>query len=75
MTLFIPITLFSNTITFRDSNKSFKLDGDLLERMTNYDFNVSHSNPKDQKLIYKFGKSMKFDIKQKGRKSRAVINL
>ena len=47
----IPVTLFSNMITFRDSNKSFKLDGDLLETMTNYDFNVSHSNPKDQKLI------------------------
>ena len=37
--------------------------------MTNYDFNVSHSNPQDQKFIYEFGKEMKFDIKQKGRKS------
>ena len=51
----IPATLFSNMITFKDSNKSFKLDGDLLQTMTNYDFNVSHSNPKDQKLIYDFG--------------------
>ena len=64
----IPVTLFSNMLTFRDSKKSFKLDGDLLETMTHYDFNVSHSNPKDQKLIYEFGKKMKFDIKQKGRK-------
>ena len=30
----ITVTLFSNMITFRDSNKSFKLDGDLLETMT-----------------------------------------
>ena len=42
----IPVTIYSNMLTFRDSNKSFKLDGDLLETMTNYDFNVSLSNPK-----------------------------
>ena len=65
----IPVTIFSIMLTFRDSNKSFKLDGDLLELITNYDFNVSHSNPKDQKLIYELGKEMNFNIKQKGRKS------
>ena len=65
----IPITLYSNKLTFTDSNKFFKLDGDLLETMTNYDFNVSHSNPKDRKLIYEFGKERNFNIKQKGRKS------
>ena len=37
--------------------------------MTIYDFNVSHADPKDQKLIYEFGSEMKFNIKQKGRKS------
>ena len=47
----------------------FWLDGDLLEIMANYDFNVSHSNPKEQKLIYQFGKEMNFNKKQKGRKS------
>ena len=31
-------------ITFRDNNESFNLDGDLLETMTEYDFNVDHSN-------------------------------
>ena len=45
----IPVTLVSNMLIFRDSNKSFELDGDLLETMTNYDFNVSHSNAKDKK--------------------------
>ena len=65
----IPLTLFSNMITFRDSNKTFKLDGDLLETLTNYDFIVSHSKPTDQKLIYEFGKKMNFNIRQKGRKS------
>ena len=47
----IPVTLYSNMLSFTDSDKSFKLDGDLLETMKNYDFNVSHSNPQDQKLI------------------------
>ena len=36
--------------------------------MTNYDFNVSHSNPHHQKLISEFGKEVKFNIKQKGQK-------
>ena len=65
----IPVTLVSNLLIFRDTNKSFKLDGDLLETITNYDFNVDHSNQQDRKLIYEFAKEMKFDIKQKGRKS------
>ena len=65
----IPVTIYSNMLTFRDSIKSFKLDGDLLETMTNYEFNVSLSNPKDKKLIYEFGKEMNFNMKQKGRKS------
>ena len=65
----IPVTLFSIMLIFRDGNKSFQLDGDLLETMTYFDFNVSHSNPKDQKLVYEFGKKMNFNIIQKGRKS------
>ena len=52
-------------LTFRDSNKPFKLNVDLLETMTNYDSNVSHSNPQDQKLKYEFGKELIFNIKQK----------
>ena len=65
----IPVTIFSNMITFRDSNKSFKLDGDLLETITNYDFNVDHSDQKDRKLIYEFAKEMNFNTRQKGNKS------
>ena len=37
-------------LIFRDSNESFKSDGDLLERIT-YDFIVDHSNQQDRKLI------------------------
>ena len=65
----IPVTIYSNMLTFKDTNRTFKLDGDLLETITNYDFNVDHSNQQDRKLIFEFGKEMNFDIKQKGRKS------
>ena len=44
----IPVTLVSKLLIFRDSNKSFKLEGDLLETITNYDFNVDHSNQQDR---------------------------
>ena len=74
----IPVTLFSNMLLFRDSNKSFKLDGDLLETMTNYNFNVDHSNQQDRKMIYEFAKEMNFNIKQKGNKSnrdKSIISL
>ena len=65
----IPVTLVSNMLIFRDSNKSFKLDGDLLETMTNYDFNVDHSNQHDRKLIYELAKEMNFNMREKGNKS------
>ena len=65
----ISVTLVSNMLIFRDSNKSFKLDGDLLETVTNYDFNVDDSNQQDRKLIYEFAKEMNFNIRQKGKKS------
>ena len=65
----IPVCLYSNMLTFGDSNKSFKLSGNLLGTMTNYDFNVSHSNPEDRKMIYELGKEMNFYKRQKERKS------
>ena len=74
----IPVTLVSNMLIFRDSNKSFKLDADLLESLTNYGFNVDHSNQQDRKKIYEFAKKLKFNIKQKGNKSnrdKSIIRL
>ena len=65
----IPVTIFSNMIVFRDSNKSFRLEGDLLKVITTYKFNVDHSNPQDKKLIYQFAKEMKYDTKSTGRPS------
>ena len=63
----VPVTIFSNMITFRDSNKTFRLEGDLLKVITNYKFNVDHSSPQDKKLIYEFTKEMNYDTKSTGR--------
>ena len=65
----IPVTLFSNMITFRDSKKTFKLEGDLLKVITNYKFNVDHFNQQDRKIIYEFAKEMNYDTKSTGRPS------
>ena len=65
----IPVTIFSNMITFRDSNKTFRLEGDLLKVITNYKFNVDHSSSQDKKLIYNFAKEMNYDINSVGRPS------
>ena len=65
----ILVTLFSNMITFRDSNKSFRLEGDLLKTITDYKVNADHSSPQDKKPIYEFAKEMNYDIKNTGRPS------
>ena len=56
-------------ITFRDTNKTFRLEGDLLKVMTNYKFNADYSSPQDKKLIYEFAKEMNYDTKSTGRPS------
>ena len=65
----VPVTIFSNLITFRDSNKNFRLEGDLLKVITNYKFNVDHSSSQDKKIIYNFAKEMNYDINSAGRPS------
>ena len=65
----IPVTIFSNMITFRDSNNSFRLEGDLLKTITNHKFNTDNSSQQDKKLIYEFAKEMKYDTKSTGRPS------
>ena len=65
----VPVTIFSNMIVFRDSNKSLRLEGDLLKVITNYKFNVDHSSQQDKRLIYEFAKAMNYDVKSTGRPS------
>ena len=52
----IPITLYGNMLTFRDTNKQFELTGNLLEKITNKDYNVDQASLADKKLRYNFAK-------------------
>ena len=65
----IPITLYGNMLTFRDSGKVFELNGDLLEMITNSKYNVDLASLQDKKLMYDFAKEMNFDAKAVGNKS------
>ena len=74
----VPITLYGNMLTFRDTNKQFELKGDLLEMITNSKFNVDLASLSDKKLMYDFAKEMHFDPKASGNKSirdRKLIKL
>ena len=74
----IPITLYGNMLTFRDTNKQFELKGDLLEMITNSKYNVNLASLADKKLMYDFAKEMHFDLKNVGNKStrdRTLIDL
>ena len=65
----IPITLYGNMLTFRDTNEQFELTGDLLEMITNKDYNVDHASLANKKLMYDFSKEMHFDMKAVGKNS------
>ena len=65
----IPITLHDNLLTFRDSNIEFEIKGDLLEMITNKNYNVDLASLSDKKLMYDFAKEMYFDAKAPGDKS------
>ena len=74
----IPITLYGNILTFRDTGKEFDLTGDLLEMITNSKFNVDLASLSHKKLMYNFAKEMHFDTKATGNKSirdRKLIKL
>ena len=74
----IPITLYGNMLTFRDTNKQFELKGDLSEMITTSKFNVDLASLSDKKLMYDFAKEMHFDPKASGNKStrdRMLIKL
>ena len=74
----IPITLYNNLLTFRDTGKEFELKGDLLKVITNKNYNVDLASLADKKLMYDFAKEMHFDVKKIGNKStrdRTLIKL
>ena len=74
----IPITLYNNMITFRDTGKEFELKVDLLKMITNKNYNVDLASLADKKLMYDFAKEMHFDVKAAGNTStrdRTLIKL
>ena len=74
----IPITLYNNILTFRDTGKEFELKGDLLKMITNKNYNVNHASLSDKKLMYEFAKEMYFNERRVGNKStrhRTLIEL
>ena len=76
--LLIPITLYNNFLTFRDTDKVIELKGDLLKMITNKNLNVDLASLADKKLMYDFAKEMHFDTKAQGNKSirdRTLIKL
>ena len=74
----IPIALYNNILTFRDTGKEFELKGDLLKMITNKNYNVNHGSLSDKKLMYEFAKELHFDESRVGNKStrdRTLIEL
>ena len=47
----IPITLYNKRLTFRDTGREFELKGDLLEMITNKNYNVDLAKLSDKKLL------------------------
>ena len=45
----VPITLFNNMLTFRDTGKEFELKGELLKMITNKNYNVNLASLQDKK--------------------------
>ena len=64
----IPVTLYNNLLTFRDEDKKFELQGDLLKMITKKDYNVVVAELMDKKM-FDFAKEMYFVEKVPGHKS------
>ena len=65
-------------LTFRDTGREFELKGDLLEIITNKNYNVDLAKLSYKKLLYDFATEINFDLKAIGKKftrGRTPINL
>ena len=58
----IPVTLYINLLTIRDTGTQFELKGYLLKMITNESYNVDLASLSDKKSRYDFAKEMYFDI-------------
>ena len=74
----IPVTLYNNMLTFRDTGKEIEVKGDLSKMLTNKNYNVDLASLSHKKLMYEFAKELNFDTKALGNKStrdRTLIKL
>ena len=74
----IPIILYNNMLTFRDTGKKFELKGDLLKMITKKNYNVDLASLQDKELMYDFAKEMNFDTKalvKKSTRDRTLIKV
>ena len=68
-----PFTLYKILLSFRDTDKKFVLQGDLLKMITKRNYNADHANLSGKK--YENGKELNFDVKGPGNKSRRDISV
>ena len=71
----IPVTSFDNLLIFRDTNKEFELQGDLLKLHTTRNYNFDLANLQDKKILYDFPKELYFDVKALGFESTRDISV
>ena len=66
----LPVTLYDNLLTFRDTNKKSELYGDLLRLINFRNHNVDLANLVDETLLFEFAKEMYFDRAQDKKNAR-----
>ena len=74
----IPITLYNKMLTFRDTGREFEIKGDVLEMITNKNYNVDLAKLSDKKLMYDFAKELNFDliaISKKSTRDRTPVKI
>ena len=59
----IPVTLYINLLTFRDTTKKFVLQRDLSKLITNRNYNADHAKLSDKKTMYELANEINFDVK------------
>ena len=59
----IPVTLNGNLLTFRDTDKKFELIGDLLQMITERNYNFDFANLPDKTFMSEFTEETYFDEK------------
>ena len=64
-----PVTQYDKLLTFRFTDESFQLEGNLLNMITNNNYNVDLDKLPEKELLYEFAKEMYFDEKASGNKS------